>query len=85
MQMGRPLRIGCTGRVEIAVLWSIIAMLRSMMVRDVFPISGTLRLSASGVVEAVQLNTLHPLACGVADGLAGLLRPAQVTVTTGVV
>lgn len=55
------------------------------MVRDVFPISGTLRLSASGVVEAVQLNALHPLARGVADGLAGLLRPAQVAVTTGVV
>jgi hypothetical protein len=55
------------------------------MVRDVFPISGTLRLAASGVVEAVQLNALHPLARGVADGLAGLLRPAQVAVTTGVV
>ncbi len=58
---------------------------KQRMVRDVFQISGTLRLSASGVVEAVQLNALHPLARGVADGLAGLLCPAPVTVTTGAV
>ena len=53
------------------------------MVRDVFHISGFLLQNSQGHILAIVLNVRAPLVRGLTQGLAQLLRPAQVVVNWG--